>query len=859
MNLFLRINTKMTKRKSKKKATQRQKLPLNLYWIALIFLVLIAALSINFKLQQKSVKQEMLAMPAPPAASAPALVFKTETAVKIVVTKVLSFTPEGRTVLTAYKGATMLYSLSTNPTQTVFSAAVGKLDEMAPGSSAAIQTLMGANPMTILKGMALDKVQQEIIGKIYESLPPDQKVLFLNAQEYGSYIKQTFQITDENELKKYADMTNFNQTSGILTIKTKDGKDFLQIPKGWEMKSGENGILSITSTDEENQEFKFADKASAYLKKGGTIKIKDDQIIEADFITSKESRLKLGDNKELSVGANTKVSYKKGEISVGEDGKFSKIMYGDDLLTSNNTMRIFGDTYKGKDFQLNNLHVRGTIIQLGKNAYRKTGDSWVETEGMIIKPDKNFNSEVDIYFDGKEHSGNYVSLSKEKRNLIISSDEKKRIDIYFTKENNILRIGENGQFNIDSLSNNKIIIKNRDDEGLIPQMTMISKEKSEGCFIDNGAKTIELDEGKVKIRGGNRADMESTPLSLILQDGNGNNLIGTEKEPKKYIMSNFNEIGAVPLKETEGIIEDYDYSPGKISERMSYAYHKYTVREFNEKFPNIKIEGNAVNSLTVKKMMDNLDHMPPAIRDSMKEITISDNLEFRNVYCPQFAGACASPGKIHLTTSQMEESTFYHEAAHTLTFNLEQNKDKMVQSAATYFKQEALTKINQEVGGRYNPDDLKVLDNGELYIGWRYGNDKEKDVNTKLDSILKEYNNEIKTAVEGKSFEEKWKAVAGDVYGRNIEQDPKTFAVIWKDSKSQEGSAHGCVKAYGCYTFYEDVATFVENIYRNPEAYLKLMESPEKDIYFKKLKLLEQNKFITPEMLANALSKRKTT
>ena len=89
-------------------------------------------------------------------------------------------------------------------------------------------------------------------------------------------------------------------------------------------------------------------------------------------------------------------------------------------------------------------------------------------------------------------------------------------------------------------------------------------------------------------------------------------------------------------------------------------------------------------------------------------------------------------------------------------------------------------------------------------------------------------------------------------YFRNVcivtkDEDGKIF-YSWSDGSNTP--KNGCVRAYGCKDFWDDVATFVENVYREPDFYQPLIDqkSPIFDkLYVDKINLLSKYGFIDAE------------
>ncbi|MCX5751327.1 MAG: hypothetical protein NT099_06645 [Candidatus Saganbacteria bacterium] len=111
----------------------------------------------------------------------------------------------------------------------------------------------------------------------------------------------------------------------------------------------------------------------------------------------------------------------------------------------------------------------------------------------------------------------------------------------------------------------------------------------------------------------------------------------------------------------------------------------------------------------------------------------------------------------------------------------------------------------------------------------------------------------------GSDFEKKWTEAAGEVYGeKHVRYPDKGFpAYTWKESGTDGEPKYGCVRAYGCKEFGEDVATFVEQVVKDPRFFAPLLDHKSKQYdprYEQKLILLRDYGFITEEQFKSVFS-----
>lgn len=467
------------------------------------------------------------------------------------------------------------------------------------------------------------------------------------------------------------------------------------------------------------------------------------------------------------------------------------------------------------------MKFNGKLSYQNGQAYVKAGDV-ITVERVEIQPVKGDSIEnVLLFSDGEKHqdiTSDYVSLNSQGKKMFVHGNEKTgTFNLNFKKDNTFLKIedGDEGKFHI--YKNINMRIQNRDEQGLIPSIK-VGLTKDDGVFrIVSGSANIFVNEKEITALTLSGIST-SSPMSIVAEDKSGNSMIGTVKEPKKILVSNFNEIATIPLTVQEHIIqtsESYDYAPSKVSERLYYNYDAYTLENFRKEFPNIGLSGRT-DSYTIKRISDTLNHLPPKVKDSIKGFEIFTPEEWRarnlKIY-GQEDTADASTGTdriIRLNTGHLEESTIYHEAAHDRIFV-----------------------IASEYSRASNQDSYKLAQDRYERAKRNFGD------NSIIPKLLG-----IKDVRP--SFESQWKSVSGDAYGKDLAKRDGTTS--WSDGTY--GPKNSCVRTYGCTNYEDDVATFVENVNKNPSFYKPLITpgSPQYDQrYKKKLDLLYQNGFITKE------------
>ena len=824
---YLQTNTQM---KLKKQKRIKHLLAITAILLALVSFSLI--LTIQLK-PQKEISQ----LPAP------GIAFNAAAAEKIFVMKFLSLTPQGQAALTAYQWAT-------NPE----GSAISLLPEPIRD---AIPILRGANPLEILQGKALEEAQGKVLAKIYTDIPSAQSIA-----QYAEYATQVFEIKNEDDAKAFAETIDYDQETGITKIKTKDGKDFLQIPKNSKMQADEKdkSILTITSGEVEDQEFKFKDQVSAYFKKDGVVKVKRDKIVEIIAVTSDQSEFILGNNKRLVVPGNTKIEYKDGDFTIYKGDKELQLYYGGSVIKSaENNLYISGQVIDGLNFKIGDLSVRGGCKDedrivchgmaqiLDKDVYWISEGSFISYKGMQAS---TFRNAFILDLAGNEHPGEaYISIDSSKKRIAASS--KGILTLTFDKENDILKMEEGDFFGMQIENGNKVTIENRDSIGLNPLVDIVQGDSSGLLQIDNGGVTMQFLGGRANTW--KEGVTGSVPITVTYRDEKGNYLIGTKERPGKLIVNNYNEIYALPLDQKEGLVAEM--------ERKSFKYNwgDFTRKKFEKKYKiwlEDSKEGVFTNMLTpdpitpqmIKDISIKIEKMPDEFINGIKGITLYFDDDFEKEK-PDDAGAWASGRTIAMKISDISssekygEDTFYHEAAHCFHAAIDDNQ-KLSDDYGPIkeLRKKLVSKLNGIEGLEYEKKYLYYSEYlGKFTLWTAKGDESSLEEEHK---IMDEINAELKSKIPA-SFEDKWFNIVGTekIYKDSMDKPDSGKEIDYRSLGVLSDHAEKNVK--------EDVATTVGYAYSNPRLFEKYLDPKNPEYNQKivdKLKLLKEYNFFSAEM-----------
>jgi hypothetical protein len=685
-----------------------------------------------------------------------------------------------------------------------------------------------SNPVGCLEGKAIGMVQSEALQTLAEQSPEIAKAVTTYNQVKG-YIDTGAEITQDLKVNEEGGIEE-----GIIQFKDKEGRFGNLVGKDIKQKeiygkeielNKKDGISTISFTGENSyinvKDDLFKDiKASgedneAYIKLNG-----EGNVQEADITASKDTSFVFGE-KRIDVKEGTRVFYQYGRITInGKTGDEINLM---DKVTDENGGYIFSNSNKVKmlEFSKGRLliegnTIRGTHFQIGdlrfrNDFYSEVGEVTLVPEGYLLgtgtgtwkgmefetgsEDTKLLLTDSEIGLDKYE---NWVFLGETK--LKANQRTFEMFDIKFKENNPYAKIEPNDYFNIRANEGFSLELENRDSIGKIPKMVIGGE-----FHMDQNAKNIFNSRGKIGIKAINAAptwrpvlDKKGTsPIELLFKD-NEENL-----RPEKYIVSNFKGIATVPLDASEGITDErYSNSIYNIRAQTGNRYNYPTIEDFEKisgkklSFPGQKLE----DPVQIRKIIDFYETLPEDSKRTLQSLKIheigSESATTAGLGGKTIGITMGKDRSIHLL-SNTDIGTFRHEAAHNY------NELRIVKDIPSFLKERWET----------------------------YQTDK-----TWNDMDDPEFNNKWLEIVGGKEIYKKY-------YGVNTAGESKSWG---------NGAKYGFVRNYGNKAFYEDVATYVEEIVSNPSSFSEgrligfLDGELESTIYQKKIDLLKEYEYITP-------------
>lgn len=537
-------------------------------------------------------------------------------------------------------------------------------------------------------------------------------------------------------------------------------------------------------------------------------------------------------------------TYSSGSLFVATEARI-------EVRVPKNTLKIeipAGDSVtldtQGREISLSD----GTKVN-GKLSYKNNQAFVQKGEIVTINNIKIFaaHNNVNIFFDGQEHPKSeflYVSMNKQTRELILSSTHVKsnNVDshmVTFTPGNPFVKIEQNDFFSVDYLKGGQIYIKNRDEQDLVPLVIVkeyftLEDDYPVTATLVNDHFNSNFEKGKFSDLQFLREDAKgktSTPLSILYIDKNGNNYLKKESE-LKIIISNYNEMVIIPVDDTHGLTvtsEEYDYAPSIVSEKLYFNNLQTGIEQLKIKFPWLEITGNT-DSVSLKRISDTLDSLPEELRKNVRVIHLKTDEQFiQEGEHPLSAAYVDENGEMTLRTSFLKESIIYHESVHTYFSNFD--------NAA------GVSEIKE-----------KYLDTWDIIDELKAQNPKDPQIKKQYQEAKKLYEQFVQKRNEP-PLKQEWLSVVGGLEAYDGVVETVDGYTVWKDVKDKNSddatnAKDGFIKSYSATSIDEDLATFVEKVYTDPDFYNSLI-TPNNEFYDikyrQKLDLLYKYNLITTE------------
>ncbi|MBM3247086.1 hypothetical protein FJZ17_00915 [Candidatus Pacearchaeota archaeon] len=593
------------------------------------------------------------------------------------------------------------------------------------------------------------------------------------------------------------------------------------------------------------------------------IKVNSDKtrVIEAEFTVNEKGGTYIFGNDRIYVPANATLKYSEGVIKIivpdgGVLENFPKSSGANNLDSSNsfldNRIEIIG-----KNIQLPNGNIlnEGVIYtdNLSEGFFHITSGSKINNlQITVLAPEGSSLLEGHlppnplIFFDGLSHkdsSETYISMNPNEGLLYFSYKDIYSHSYNFLKGNPFIRVEENDIFTIQPnnyFSNLEISIKN-------PQNKIPSVQIENFAFIGevgdyslpiiiNGNQIISIQkDNMVLIPNKNNAGGESSQVALLLN---------LEKSSEDILL--MNSFGGVSLHKPGNLLErysslDYQYPEGSKAEAISSLKSNFADISFGSL--------ERLSTSQVDELKDYLTSMPASLRNSLREIGISEVLGGKDTPAGQITIRAVSKGEgsIELTSSSLP--SIIHEASHEKARRIiEEQKIERLEKVLPVICEN----IKRQTSVAIKPEDISIdLNRPSMspYGGFFMLKDNavssrsSQKINQELflidnflnPSLGSKVLDQIKSAVETTPFENEWYAIQPKTDYVPQQANPNSIIVNsavnygvhkWEDGTS--GPKNGFLSPYSTGSLLEDMAEYTKAAIIEPEIFIDLInpESP---------------------------------
>ncbi len=281
----------------------------------------------------------------------------------------------------------------------------------------------------------------------------------------------------------------------------------------------------------------------------------------------------------------------------------------------------------------------------------------------------NFNPE-----DHREES--YVFMNQEEREMIVHTnpDHWMYNAFRFRQGNRFLEVEEEDGFNLFVHGGTQINLEQRDDQ-LIPLMTATVQEAKLAFGMINGGNIYVIDSNGFSSDDHFPDQSQGqVPFTLLIQNQDGENIIGPEGEKDKIIFGNDGGVAIVPESRFQEELECRVCSNNIRNSEVLLTYNSDDLAAL-EALPIT----NNLDELDVdlrNRLLFSIRNLPPEMIASASEIIIVPDNELAN-YChsPTVAGCTTRDTRIIYLPESIVGPTLVHEYAHTYTISREQEID----------------------------------------------------------------------------------------------------------------------------------------------------------------------------------------
>ena len=336
--------------------------------------------------------------------------------------------------------------------------------------------------------------------------------------------------------------------------------------------------------DDANAAIKYPDGRTSYLNnlaKGSFVALNSNGEIEkADFTNTKEGVYNI-DGQEIKLPSGSHVLVEDGKWTINVP-KSANINLPEDSFNSNGVVDIKSADANSRFF-LNNHEVVGELkVSEQGQLYTEPGTE-VKIDGVKVTNYATANSNLEVYFDAKQHEGDYVSFTSDKLVLETSAST---AQLDFQKGNIYKPLKEGEVYSVFLDSNSEVSVESVGSNG-VSTTTVRGNVK-----IEQGPKTFFFAGNRLISENNNNPAIYSKN-EIRFYDSNGNSVVDrvyTDETGKMNVVPTKSGKSGTPsasLKES-----DTNKMKSEISSKLDEKIN-YEMKKLDSETPVIVVEGKS--------------------------------------------------------------------------------------------------------------------------------------------------------------------------------------------------------------------------------------------------------------------------
>jgi len=500
-------------------------------------------------------------------------------------------------------------------------------------------------------------------------------------------------------------------------------------------------------------------------------------------------------------------------VNIDYDGEF--VLSNVNIMPEEGNYK-FSSQYDEKEITLPN----------GENVTFK--GSLINNEGMYFMPryeslrmnGVEFDSrqkQFVVSLEGEKLADDYIAFDLEENKISFGAAEgRDSLTVSFEQGNEFFNFTSDDLLAVRVDSNTDVEI-----EIVNGQPVFTTRQDSSGSFeLSNGMLRYGVRNASIFSFGlsDQRPNVTGSAFTLNLLDEKGNTILG---DSQKIIFCSGKQFAMV---KSDSLVADCEST----SSDVSFNYIGEELISAEKDFFLVTSQGPE----TFAEIYDSFDELPPRMKNSLDSLKIVADDSLSEECGSTRAVACAKSYAGAVTLGEdFEKRYFRHEVGHTYTFDVNVQDRVAAEKDLQEYRLEMKKKYKAGTPVVYFFKDGEKITPSEDYsdvtLSWSITDQDTELTEEERDKLIDLH---IQTELNKQnSFQNRWEEIAGNVYGKNLKKYKDGLSIRWKDGTY--GPRNGCIRAYGCNEFGEDVATFFEPLANKDYSAYEDLLSPDSKKY----------------------------